>query len=290
MKKIRLSLIFIFLISVLEAKEIIIEQNRIYESPISALNKSIIVAGEVKDSLFLIGGKLKLSGKIYGDVIMISGKIEIEPGAYIQRDLILIGTTAKIPPDFKPDGEFFNIKSRQDLKEIAAKIIPFLPEGKTITFMILFKILIWVLISFLILALFPKKIVASAQMLQENLKKYFWSGILIFAVLVILVFFSIVLSAFLIGVPLLLLLLMIYMAMIIFGRTVVFFSFGKIIFQKLKISKADPALYIIPGALLYSAGKLLPLFGFAIILFIDFFALSCRFLALQLFCSLISLP
>ena len=58
---------------------------------INAFNARLDIDGKVDESVFLVGGSLRLNGEVSGDVICIGSQVEIGDGAVIGRDLIVIG-------------------------------------------------------------------------------------------------------------------------------------------------------------------------------------------------------
>ena len=51
----------------------------------------MFISGKVDESVFLLGGQLRLDGEVTGDVICLGAKVEIGDQAVIGKDLIVIG-------------------------------------------------------------------------------------------------------------------------------------------------------------------------------------------------------
>lgn len=240
---------------------------------INAFNASLDIAGKVDAAVFLVGGSLRLSGEVSGDVICLGSRVTIAAGAVIGRDLIVIGGSIDKDPGCRISGDYYYVRSREDLKKIARTLLPFLPESGGLNFIRISKIFLWFILALLTLSLLPGPVSRGADMLLKSPLRHGATGLLALLVFFLTLVIFILLSLVLIGIPLLVALLASYFLILIFGRTVVFYAIGSKIISGLKFRENSiPA--IILGTVVYAAFKLLPWFGTPLLIAMDIFAIG----------------
>lgn len=240
---------------------------------INSFKSFLDIGGKVQDSIFLVYGRLKLSGEISGDVICLGSQIEIKNGAVIGRDLIVIGGSLHKAPNCKINGQFYYVRTKEDLKKIVSTLLPFLPESGGLTFFKISKIFFWFILVMLTLLLRPVQVNQAADILKKSMLRYGAFGLLTLFIFILLLLIFIVLSLVLIGIPLLLTLVIIYFLGLIFGRTVVFYYIGQQIASVLKL-KRNAIFFIILGTAAYALLKFIPWFGVPLLIIMDIFAIG----------------
>ena len=133
-------------------KNILVAPGATHSGNINAYRSFLDIAGKVDASVFLVGGRLRLSGGVSGDVICLGSQVDIKDGAVIGRDLIVIGGSVTKAPGCKISGDFYYIRTKEDLKKIARTMLPFLPESGGLTFFKISKIFFWFILIMLALA------------------------------------------------------------------------------------------------------------------------------------------
>jgi hypothetical protein len=254
-------------------KEITVAAEETRGAAINALNASLAIHGKLEESVFLLGGSLRLEGEVTGDVICIASRVEIGERAVIGRDLIVIGGQLRRASGARVGGEVYNIHTRKDLKKIASSVLPFLPEAGGLTFFKVIKIFFWLILSLLALAIFPFALTQTATTLAEAPLRHLLRGLLVLLAFLLLLLAFLLLSLVLIGIPLLIVLLAAYFLLLIFGRAAVFYFIGERISRFLRL-RGNPALFILLGIGVYTLLKFLPYAGIILLLFMDFFALG----------------
>jgi hypothetical protein len=254
-------------------KDIRIPPGATHTANINAFNSFLDIAGKVEASVFLFGGRLRLSGEVSGDVICLGSQVDIMDGAVIGRDLIVIGGSVNKAQDCRLNGDFYFVRTREDLKKIARTLLPFLPQSGGLTFFKISKIFFWFILAMLTLSLLPGKIEQAAEMLKKSPLRYGALGLLMLLVFVLLLLIFIILSLVLIGIPLLLALLGLYFLVLIFGRTVLFYLIGSRIATVLKF-KGNAIFFIILGTVIYALLKIVPWGGLPLLIFMDIFAIG----------------
>ena len=254
-------------------KNILVAPGTTRVGSINAFRASIDIGGKVEDTLFLVGGRLQLNGEVSGDVICLGSQVDIKDGAVIGRDLIVIGGRLNKAPGCKINGEFYYIRTREDLKKITRTLLPFLPQSGGLTFFKISKIFFWFILAMLTLLLWPLQVNQAADMLNKSPLRYGAFGLLAFLIFIFLLLISIILSLVLIGIPLLLALLVLYFLVLIFGRAVVFYFIGRKTASVLKF-RSNAIYFIILGTIAYALLKFIPWFGVPLLIIMDIFAIG----------------
>ena len=263
----------VLLLAAKNNKNILVAPGTTHAGSINAFRSYLDIAGQVDNSVFLVGGRLRLSGKISGDVICLGSQVDIQDGAEIGRDLIVIGGSLDKAPSCKISGEFYYIRTKEDLKKIARTLLPFLPGSSGLIFFRISKIFFWFIMVMLALLLLPLQVSQAADMLNKSRLRFGALGLLSLLVFILLLLISVILSLVLIGIPLLLALLAFYFLVLIFGRAVVFYFVGSSISSVLKI-KGNSIFFIIIGTLVYALLKFIPWFGAPLLILMDIFAIG----------------
>ena len=255
------------------AKEIRVAAGATHRSNINIFNGRLDIAGKVDAGVFLVGGRLQLSGEISGDVICLGARVDIGEKAVIGRDLIVIGGSVTKAPGCKISGDFYYVRTREDLKKIARTLLPFLPESGGLNFIRVTKIFLWFILALLTLSVLPLPVHRAADMLRKSPWRYGGFGLLGLLIFFLALIIFILLSLVLIGIPLLFALLASYFLILIFGRTVVFYLIGAKLTAALKWK--DNAIFsVILGLVFYGLLKLLPWFGAPLLIAMDLFAIG----------------
>jgi len=255
------------------AKEIRVAAGATHHGSINTIHSRLEIAGKVSDSIFLVGGSLLLKGEVSGDVICIGSRVDIHDGALIGRDLIVIGGQVNRAPGCTIQGEFYFVRTREDLKRISHTLLPFLPQSGGLNFFRVSKIFFWFMLAMLALAALPGPVRRAADLLKKNPLRYSLTGFLSLLVFIVGLLVFVILSLVLIGIPLLLALLALYFLLLIFGRTVVFYAIGTLIAPRFKL-KDNAIRFVVLGAAVYALLKIIPLAGAPLLILMDFFAIG----------------
>ncbi|MCX6557765.1 MAG: hypothetical protein NTW95_10110 [Candidatus Aminicenantes bacterium] len=254
-------------------KTIVVPAGTSRPGSINAFNSELVIDGKVADSIFLIGGSLRLSGAVNGDVICLGAQVDIKEGAFIGRDLIIIGGRLAKDPGCKINGESYYVRTREDLKKISHTLLPFLPESGGMTFFRVSKIFLWFILVMLALLILPLQVSRAADMLKKSPLRHGAVGLLAMLAFILLLLVFIILSLVLIGIPLLMLLIAAYFLVLIFGRAVVFFAVGSAVAAGLRI-KSSPVLFVVLGTMAYALLKFVPWIGAPLLLLMDIVAIG----------------
>jgi hypothetical protein len=254
-------------------REITVAAGETRTSAINGFNARLLIGGKLDESVFLRGGSQRLDGEVSGDVICIAADVEIGEKAVIGKDLIVIGGHLRKAETSRVVGTLYNIRTSQDLKKIAASVLPFLPDAGGLGFFKVIKIFFWLILCLLALAIVPAALVQAAAMLGQSPLRQLGRGLLTLLGFLLLLLCSLLLSFVLIGIPLLIALMAAYFLLLIFGRATVLYFIGERLAGVLKL-QANATLFIFLGAAVYALLKFTPLAGVWLLLILDLFSLG----------------
>jgi hypothetical protein len=240
-----------------------------YPDSVMSWGGTVDIDGTLKGSIILFGGRLELDGVVEEDVICVSSSIRMGEQALIKGDLFVIGGKLDRHPKSTVNGEYFHFKF--DLKKIESTLIPLFSDSKSVTFFKVIKIILWFIITLLVFAVVPKKINHAREIFETNILKVGALGILSFLTFIFLLIAFFIMSLIIIGIPLLLLLVLLYFVANIFGRTVIFYFIGIKSSKLLKLKNVPPALFIVLGVAVYSILKFIPFVGPLILILMNLF-------------------
>lgn len=261
------------LLSAAGKREITVAAGETRAAAVNAFNARLDIRGRLDESVFLVGGSLRLSGEVTGDVICIAAEVEIAEGAAIGRDLIVIGGRLRRAEGNRVAGRVYDVRSREDMKQVAASLLPFLPESGGMTFFKVIKIFFWLVLALLTLAVFPAQVAQASGMLPREPLRHLGRGLAALLLFLLLLLVFLLLSFLLIGIPLLIVLLAAYFLILIFGRAAVFHFIGERACRALAL-RAGPAFFIVLGAAAYTALKFIPYAGGVFLVILDLFAVG----------------
>ncbi len=230
-----------------------------YPDSVMSWGGTLDIDGTLNGSIILFGGRLELDGVVEEDVICVSSSIRMGEQALIKGDLFVIGGKLDRHPKSTINKEYFHFKF--DLKKIESALIPLFSDSKSVTFFKVIKIILWFIITLLVFALVPQKINHAREIFETSILKMGALGILSFLTFVFLLIAFFIMSLIIIGIPLLLLLVLLYFVVNIFGRTVIFYFIGIKLSELLKLKNVPPALFIVLGVIVYAILKFIPFVG-----------------------------
>ena len=225
----------------------------------------IIVDGKVRKTVFALGGSITVGGEVGEAVIGLGSVITIKSTAVIRGDLVGLGGSVLKEPGFKVEGDTVYFKS----SELTAKIFK---EGLKGVFSVSFwpiilafklvNLFIWLVAGIILALAFPKQLTFAAGELRHNFWPSFGTGLLALVCFTIFVVFAAVLCLVLIGIPILMSLTAIGMAVKVFGRVVILFLFGESLAAALNKKQVTPVGGVLLGLLVFGFIGFIPVLGF----------------------------
>jgi hypothetical protein len=218
-----------------------------------AFGGTITISGEVGDSVVGFGSAiiLRSTAVVGGDVVSLGGALTKEPGCVIQRDTVY----------FK-GGEVISKLFRGGL--LSFPLIPLILILKLIAFFI------WALIALVIAALFPRQLALASAEIRTSFWPVFGTGALALILFAGLVIVAALLCLLLIGIPILMFLIAVGLAVKIFGEVVLFYLFGESAGRAFGGRAPAPLAAVMLGLIVVSFIKLIPILGFVASFFLSF--------------------
>jgi hypothetical protein len=255
------------------SKEISVAAGETRRAAVNAFNARLDIRGRLDESVFLLGGSLRLEGEVTGDVICIAANVEIARSARIGRDLIVIGGRLNRDAGARVDGRIYDVRSRRDLRQMASSLLPFFPESGGMTFFKVVKVFLWLILALLALAVFPAQVAQAAAMLGQAPLRHIGRGLLALLLFVLLLLACLLLSFVLIGIPLLVVLMAAFFLLLIFGRAAVFYAVGDRASRLLHI-KPNAVAFLLLGVAVYAVLKFVPYVGGILLVVMDLLAIG----------------
>ena len=223
--------------------------------------------GLIQESLFLIGGEARISGTIKKDVIGFSANIKLEPGTIIEGELLLIGGELTQADSVRIDGGHLHF--RYDLSRLQSSLYPVFSTSGSIGFFRAVKIIIWFVITLLTFMLFPRAVVNAESVLSARTWRMGISGITALLAFLAATMLSLFLSFLIIGIPLLFILILAWFAVLVLGRTVVFYAIGRRLTHRLGYTGSSVPLALLTGTFVFAIFKYIPVAGPLVLLLLN---------------------
>ncbi len=222
---------------------------------ILAFGGTITVSGEVGDSVVGFGSViiLRSTAVVKGDVVSLGGELTKEPGCVIQKDTVY----------FK-GGEVVSKLFRGGL--LSFPLIPLILILKLIAFFI------WALLAIVLAALFPRQLALASSEIRTSFWPVLGTGALALILFAGLVIVAALLCLLLIGIPILMFLIAVGLAIKIFGEVVLFYFFGESLGRAFGNRSPAPLAAVILGLIVVSFIKVVPILGFLASFFLSFVA------------------
>ncbi|MBN2409381.1 MAG: hypothetical protein JXE07_06555 [Candidatus Aminicenantes bacterium] len=222
----------------------------------------VTVEGRIKESIIVFGGSLVLSGDVGDSVVGFGSNITLKSTAVIKGDIASIGGILDKEPGCVIEGDTVYFAGGKDLSRLLSGGILTFPLMPLFLIIKLIGFVVWLLIALVAVSVFPRPLaLASAQ-----IRTSFWPvaatgfvAIVLFSGLVIVFAF---LSFILIGIPFLLILAALGLAVKVFGQVALFLFFGESLGRSLNRRTPSPVAAVVIGLLVISLIKFIPILGF----------------------------
>ena len=242
---------------------IVVEKDETKDNVLS-FGGSVLIEGEVRESVVVFGGNVEIKGEVGDAVVGIGSEVKIYPSAKIKGDVVVLGGRLERDVGGIIEGDVVHFGNIQGLSNIFNQFFRGAFSLSFAPIVMIFKLLnifIWFILAIILVAIFPNQI----SFASSQIEKKFWPiagigilGILIFAGLVLL---SVILSIFLIGIPILFLLILAGFIVQFFGRVVLFYFFGEKFLQAFNWKPGSQIVIVIVGVAIVSLIRFIPVIG-----------------------------
>jgi len=248
-------------------RDVSISADETVKENVLAWKGHVELRGTLEESLFVVGGHARISGTVKKDVIGFSADITLEPGAVIQGELLMIGGSLQKGEGVRIDGGHLHF--RYDLKRLRSSLHPFFSASSSLGFFRAAKIIIWFVITLLTFMLFPRSVISAETILVNRNWRMGIAGLAALLGFITLTVISLLLSFVIIGIPLLFGLILIWFAVLVLGRTVVFYAIGSRLARRIGYAGSNVPLILLAGTLVFGALKFIPVAGTIVLLLLN---------------------
>jgi hypothetical protein len=224
----------------------------------------VTVEGRIRESIVVFGGSLVLSGEVGDSVVGFGSNITLKSTAVIKGDIASIGGTLTKEPGCVIQGDTVYFKGGEALSKLFSGGFFSLPLIPIILVIKLIGFFVWLLIALVMVGLFPRQLVLASSQVRTAFWPVAGTGfvaILLFGGLVVV--FALM-SLILIGIPFLLLLGAIGLAVKVFGQVALFHFFGESLGRSFNRRSPSPMAAVLIGLVVVSFITFIPILGFLI--------------------------
>jgi hypothetical protein len=245
-------------------KDITVAAGEVQDNVI-AIGGNVIVEGRVIESVVAIGGTILIRGEVGQAVVGIGSCITLKPSAIIKGDVVSLGGTLNKEPGCTIQGDtvYFlpsEIGGRL-FKGGLFKGIFALPLFPIFFIIKLIGAFLMLLVTLVVAGLFPRQIVRASGQVRASFWPVFGTGLLGIIIYAGAVIFSALLCFVLIGIPILIALIWVGIAIKLFGRVVLYFFFGESILKAFGAKNVSAIGASLAGLVLVSLIDFIPFVG-----------------------------
>jgi len=222
----------------------------------------VTVEGTVRENIILFGGSLILSGEVGDSVVSFGSNVTLKSTAAIKGDIASIGGILNKEPGCVIEGDTVYFKGGEAVSKLFAGSIFSFPLMPIILVIKLIGFFVWLLIGLVMAALFPRQLSLASSQIRSAFWPVVGTGLIALILFGGLVIVFALLSLVLIGIPFLLLLGALGLAVKIFGQVALFYFFGESVGKSFGGKSIAPAAAVVIGLIVVSFFKFIPILGF----------------------------
>jgi len=222
----------------------------------------VTVEGKVRENIISFGGSITLSGEVGDSVVGFGSIITLKSTAVIGGDIASIGGTLKKEPGCVIKGDTVYFKGGEAISKLFRGSIFSFPFIPIILIIKLIGFFVWLLIGLFMAALFPRQLSLASSQIRSAFWPVVGTGLVAVILFGGLVVVFALLSLVLIGIPFLLMLGVLGLAVKIFGQVALFIFFGESIGKSFGRRSLAPAAAVLIGLVVVSFFKFIPILGF----------------------------
>jgi hypothetical protein len=241
-------------------KDITVEEWEVQDNVVS-FGGTIHIKGKVTEAVIGFGGHIIIEGEVDQTVVGFGSIISLKSTAEIKGDVVALGGELEKHPDAVVEGDTvtFFFGAPDVFQELFQNGLSGL-----ITMILIFKLIslvFWFIIAVILAAVFPRQTSLASSQIRAAFWPTFGVGLLSIIVFTGLVIFAAILTLVLIGIPILITLVTLGIAIKVFGRVIIFCFFGELMARA--FNKKDPTTIaaVIFGFILVSVISLIPIIG-----------------------------
>jgi hypothetical protein len=222
----------------------------------------VTVEGTVEQNIIVFGGSLILSGEVGDTVVGFGSNITIKSTAVIRGDVASIGGILNKEPGCVIKGDTVYFRGGEAFSKLFRGSIFSFPFIPIILIIKLIGFFVWLLIGLFMASLFPRHLSLASSQVRSAFWPVVGTGLIALILFGGLVIVFALLSIVLIGIPFLLLLGALGLAVKIFGQVALFYFFGESLGKSFGRKSLAPAAAVVIGLIVVSFFKFIPILGF----------------------------
>ena len=205
-----------------------IEKGSIARQQVVALGRDVIVDGEALADVAVIDGSARVTGSIGGDLLVLGGRVKLESTAHVAGDVFVLGGALDAAPGATIGGRavsYANMSSAW-LTLLEGPSLGLSSGSPLILGAKLALLAAWVALVLLLFAVSGRQLLATSDVVRREPGRCFFVGLTgVLAMVMTALFFSAV-AAWLIGAPLLVLVVLLALLLKLWGMVAVFHAVG----------------------------------------------------------------
>ncbi|MDI6731978.1 MAG: hypothetical protein QME05_05315 [Candidatus Margulisbacteria bacterium] len=215
-----------------------------------------VPVGETVQSAVAVGGSVVVNGKVVEDVVAVGGSVTLKEGAEVGGNVVSIGGAV-----VKEGGAINKAKTVEVNMPALIPVIGFLSMGNFMAAAIILSILTtlgFIVLAALLVALFTPQVGKTSAKIEKKFWQTFWWGIFS-PILVTLLLIALVLS--LVGILLIPIVLLVFIAACVFGYVAAAQLCGKKLMQALRLRGKPMLAEVVVGLILLWIINMIPVIG-----------------------------
>lgn len=205
-----------------------LENGGLARSRIVALGRDVMLDGEARSHVVALSGSVFMTGQVAGDVIVIDGEVHLSPTAVVEGDIFVLGGRIEAAPNAQIGGRSVAYPDASDvwMSLLEGPALGHTATSKVVVGARLALLAFWALVAMLLFAVAGREVVSTSESVQLEPFRNFFVGLTgVLAMVLTALFFSSFAGAIL-GVPLLVLVAVVALALRFWGMVAVFHALG----------------------------------------------------------------
>jgi len=242
-------------------RDLVIEAGEVVDRDVMVVFGSVTVDGVAKRDVVTFGGSVKVRGEVSGSVIALGGSADVLPGGVVSGDLICFGGTVSREVEERVAGKVVMLGSPGKLFGLGGDAEDEPPASLLSSLRWPLVLLLgWLVVTLVVGLAFPGQVAVAAGELARRPLFNGLAGLLGVAALSLSLAASVLLSVFIVGIPLLVIFFVAGLVVKAFGMVAVFHLTGRLTGGRFS-DDPNPLLLTLLGFLLLGLVRLVPWAG-----------------------------
>lgn len=240
-----------------------LERGSLARHQLVAIGRDLVVDGEALGDVAAVEGSVAVSGRVAGDIIVLGGDVRLLPTARVGGDISALGGVIRAAPGARVEGKMVSYPTASSAW-ITLMEGPSLGLGFASRLVVGAKLALlaaWAALLLLLFAASGREVLGTAEGVQREPLRSFFTGLTGVLALVLTGLFFSVFTGGLVGVPLLVLVVLLAMALKLWGMIAVFYALGEWLARRVFRRRPRPLNAATLGLLVMGAVKFLPWVG-----------------------------